>query len=284
MGGHTRTILLVEDGSEAVRQPHADSEAFFRDVLQGSYLKQRELELKVAIDDDCLHELSGVTPGEFACIVFASNALIRSDGPIARAFQNCQEDIERYIGSGGCVVILHQSFPGEVWEPSFLKFLGPVRVNSRSDPSTPLAAQWRGTPLVAQFPNQVTAANLREQPGSACWRASFPLFYSHLVLADDVDLTPLLWTESDHRVLMAEMRSGGRLIMCTAPIDWAREANLTENILAYLLDGLPEVVVTGCSNVLPATTSLAMARLRSQTSVFDLRDSQPAGAASRKPS
>ena len=100
-------IALIQDGTEVARQWIADVAAVF-DRCCGSLSERgvEEFALSVFTDEDAAYLLDGLDRDEWACLVFASNALL--SGQIESALERHRASVHRYVDAGGGVVVLHQ--------------------------------------------------------------------------------------------------------------------------------------------------------------------------------
>ena len=91
-------IALIQDGTEVGRQEHADVADFVRSCCWRLGDSQDAYRLETFVDEAAGHLLDGVTPSEFACLVFASNALV--SGAVASAVEVSKLDLQKFTASG----------------------------------------------------------------------------------------------------------------------------------------------------------------------------------------
>ncbi|MDR1392841.1 MAG: hypothetical protein LBJ62_02565 [Bifidobacteriaceae bacterium] len=239
-----RTVLVIQDGSEIVRQPHADSEQYLTELVERSHLAAAGVQVAFASDVDAAHALAGITPAEYACVVFSSNALIRTQGPVVQAIENRANEIERYVAAGGGLVFLHQGFAASTQAIKSLSFIDGVTWESRTDYTRPVRAKAPDPEAsLLRFPGSVELASLKENRDGS-WQGGFPLFYTAMSLAPTCQMTPVL--TSGHRTLLAVREHQlGRVALCALTADWARADTVLLNILTWVLEGPPQVLTVG---------------------------------------
>jgi hypothetical protein len=270
------SILVVQDGAEATRHAYADNESFLRQVISNNYLMERNLQLRVVVDEDCAFELAGITPDKYVCVIFSSNALIRQDGPIVRSVKKNAEDLAEYVRHGGGILVLHQSFADEELQVNLFPMVGPYWLVDRGNDNIQDSVAWTAeSDTLARFPNMIGAAELSESGRDGHWVASFPLYYSWMVIDAESSLVPLIVSRTNSkRVLAAGAKAGGTVLITTIAVDWAESRVLTENFLSYVIDGLPRLVVVAERSEVPAEVALSLTKLNQQTSVLDLTQNE----------
>ena len=100
-------VALIQDGTEVARQRFADVGATFERcramLCEDGYTN---FSFTVFMDEEVDLLLDGIDPNNWACLVFASNAL-RSE-EVASALERRANDLRGYVTAAGGVVILHQ--------------------------------------------------------------------------------------------------------------------------------------------------------------------------------
>jgi len=100
-------IALVQDGAEVARQRYADVYGeFVRACNELSANRGLTFTLQVFTDDAVRFLLRGISPDEYSCVVFASNALLSNE--VCRAVAAYRQDFEDYLRAGGGLFLLHQ--------------------------------------------------------------------------------------------------------------------------------------------------------------------------------
>src|SRR5690349_3686187 len=104
-------IALVQNGAELARQRYADVYADFTRACEevSSINRGLTFTLQVFSDDNVRFLLRGLSPDEFSCIIFASNALQSND--VCEAVGAFRQDLEGYVRAGGGLLVLHQFRP-----------------------------------------------------------------------------------------------------------------------------------------------------------------------------
>lgn len=272
MEAERRRILLVQDGSELVRQRHADTARYFENLLANGYLATRNIQVSTVLDSKVDQALAGIDPADFACVVLSSNALIRPDGAIRQSFERRKPDLERYVRGGGGIVSFHQSF-AENELTIDIPGIGQVTTVARRDYRTAERGVFaRSASSLKHFPNELDESEFVESEDSL-WRGNFPLAYRELSVAADSSLEPVIEFAGGGALLLAGGHQG-RAVTTSMPCDWAQFDSLIENILAYVIDGLPEVVILGRGDSSdPADTQLTLSRFSGEMPVMRLNDS-----------
>lgn len=249
-------VLLICDGSEMVRQRHADTVRFFENVVQTGVLAER-VALTVVHEDGVDTELAGIVRDEYRCVIFASNALARTDGRVSLAVQRRATDLLRYVEGGGSLVILHQSLGSGPQELLGSALSAPVFTAPRTSFDSRWELQWSEDCSLTSHPNRLDHSRFAEsEPGE--WRSGFPLAYQTLSAEAGAGWRPVA-SAGDETLVMAH-EGHGRVIVCSLPLDWAREVEFTQNLLVHAIYGLPTIVVVSPTEP-PAPMRLDLARL-----------------------
>lgn len=251
-------VALIQDGTEVARQRFADVAACFercRELLDRDRFSN--FELGVFTDGDVSALLEHISPVEWNCVVFASNALLSAR--IDEALAAHERDMQNYVRGGGGIVVLHQMMqdgrrhriPHEL-SPSII-----ARPND--DPATTLE-RVDERDILLRYPISVACDMLRDL-GEAELRASrrnapneLPkLFYTWLDANSlPSQLKPVLRTR-DGRVILARSVDycEGRVVVSTMPLDWQQQrpgqadatCGLLANIVRYAAAGVPRRLV-----------------------------------------
>jgi hypothetical protein len=229
-------IALVQDGTEVARQRYADVlERFLRCRDELSSTRGLDFSLQVFTDDAVRFLLSGISPEEFDCIVFASNALL-SEG-VMRSLARHRVELRRYVSAGGGLLVLHQVRPSldDVLPPDVC----PRLVDRTARPGVEVHADVPDD-VTLRYPKSVALDRLAEgQDGSGPSR----LYWKALV-RDSMPqkLRPILSAgDGGSEVLLARTVSGipERVVVAPVPLDWHDSIELLVNAIRYVSLGEP---------------------------------------------
>jgi hypothetical protein len=229
-------IALVQDGTEVARQRYADVlERFLRCREQLSSTRGLDFSLEPFTDDRVRFLLSGISPEEFDCIVFASNALL-SDG-VMRSVARHRGELRRYVRSGGGLLVLHQVRPS--LDDVLPADVCPRLVDRSSRPGVEVRAD-APDDVTLRYPESVALDRLAErQDGSGPSRLYWKAFGRDSM---PQKLRPVLSAgDGGSEVLLARTVSGipERVVVATVPLDWHGSIELLVNAIRYVSLGEP---------------------------------------------
>jgi len=226
-------IALIQDGTEVARQWIADVAAVFERCCRSlSEYGVEEFALSIFTDEDAVYLLDGLDRDEWACLVFASNALL--SGQIEGTLERHRASVHRYVAGGGGVVVLHQ------WRDS----LAPLLPAELLPPT--VERDWSRTPTVLRaddehdvllhYPFPVDWRKLRDVEDAGP-RGTPSLFFKALDRGKlPGAMKPVLSGDGDEVVIS---RAGdhvrARVVVATAPLDWHAARPGQEEPMAALL-------------------------------------------------
>ena len=226
-------IALIQDGTEVARQWIADVEAVFECCRRSlSDYGVEEFALSVFTDEDATYLLDGLDRDEWACLVFASNALL--SGQIESALERHRASVQRYVDGGGGVVVLHQ------WRDSLApllpaELLPPTAERDWSAAPTALRADDEDDVLL-HYPFPVDWRTLRDVEDAGP-RGTRSLFFKVLDRGKLPGALKPVLSSGGGEVVVA--RAGdhvrARVVVATAPLDWHAARPGQEEATAALL-------------------------------------------------
>ena len=119
-----KSILVIYDALEMLRQPHADNHSFMESIISNLFLESQAYSLEFAHGNYAEEILNTLNEAKYDLIIFASNAIIRRDSNIYRILDKNKNSLENFIESGKSLVVFHQGFAGVNSEVDFLEFAG----------------------------------------------------------------------------------------------------------------------------------------------------------------
>ena len=230
-------IALVQDGAEVARQRYADVYGeFVRACNELSANRGLTFTLQVFTDDAVRFLLRGISPDEYSCVVFASNALLSNE--VCRAVAAYRQDFEDYLRAGGGLFLLHQfrSSLDDVLPPELCP-----RLVDRNTGSQGQAFADRPNDITLRYPKSCDLDGLRDDKYSSGLKH---LYWKSL---ERRSMPELLWpvlsaqTVGGPEVLMARTVSGiqERVVVATVPLDWLGQVDLLANAIRYVSLGEP---------------------------------------------
>lgn len=251
-------IALIQDGTEVTRQRFADVSGVFRECC-GRLGEERfvEFSLEQRTDDEVGPLLDGVDPAEWACLVFASNAL--QSGAIADALKEQRAHLHRYLAEGGGLVVLYQAranlsllLPSEL-RPEFGERLsergvGQARAGDADD-------------ILVRYPHRVPWETLRDYGLEELARVREAGHGSELQSLFHNIVTPNGLPPSFKKVLVTDLQEvlvartyehvAARVVVATIPLDWQSTrpdqaeatGNLLLNAIRFACLGVPKRLV-----------------------------------------
>jgi hypothetical protein len=231
-------VALIQDGTEVARQRYADVSELFRACCEDlSSARGLQFSLHTFVDDSVRLLLNGITPDEFDCMVFASNALLSDK--VSDAVANHSRELEQYVRTGGGMLLLHQFRPSlsDVLPEELCPKLVDRGVIEETKAVSDVEVE---DDVILHYPNRVLLESLadgkhRLGPSRLYWKAlsagSLPQ-----------KLRPILRASSDpSEVLLARSVAGipERVIVTVVPLDWQGNVELLGNLIRYASLGEP---------------------------------------------
>jgi hypothetical protein len=233
-------IALIQNGTEITRQLAGVVETFEACCHELSDGRFTEFSSKLFLDEEVGFLLDGIDSEEWACLVFASNALI--PGEVEDALELRREHMRNYVSSGGGVIVLHQ------WRDTLAPVLPsgvlPTLVSRTSKRGTASARALDPGDVLLNYPATVSWPVLRDLKDDELRTEQGPaselesLFFKAL----DPDtlpasLKPVLASPRGELVLVrTQDHVRERVVIATMPLDWqgARpgQADATTSLLA----------------------------------------------------
>lgn len=235
-----KSILVVYDYLETLRQPHADIHKYFEKILKDFF---DEVDLFYQCDytygNKAVEILNNIDDLRYDLIIFSSNAIIRREGDIFKILSKNKKRIENYIKSGNSIIFFHQGFSGESAEVDFLEFTGIKKFEYAKHSNSNEDIIFNVNSNIFKTPNIIN----KEHICNMLKLSEFPLSYFEIVLDEnysDFNSTNSLGVRDNSIILNYE--NNGRLVVSLYPVDWIRDDKLFQNILYYVLFGVPELV------------------------------------------
>jgi len=229
-------IAIIQDGTEVARQTYADVNRGFEDACELLSRDGLDFSAQVSTDEAVAYLLDGIDPEEYACVVFASNALL--SGQIDRALQRHRSHVLDYMHRGGGIVVLHQ----------FSKSLSSVLPEELDIALAPRTrGDWQAQAvacdaddILLHFPACIDVSKIRdgmdEGPPSLFYikvaRESLPKAYKPVLSCGD---ELLIVRTYDHVT--------PRIVVATMPLDWQRCVGLLAGAIRYACFGPPRRLV-----------------------------------------
>ena len=245
-------ILVISDPLESGRQIHSDGGSFLRAVIT-EHSVLGPVTLSTPAEDEVADELRDLSSQETAAVIFETNSLRHPDSIVARAVDDCTEQLSQYLQDGGGILVLHQFVRDR---PVLELSTDTVTFTEHHGQVLPLAVD---TPRsVLEVPHRVDErskppAGSSSQLGElVSWLAldAEQLAGSEVVLRS-AQGSPLLSVSS------AEV--SGRLAVSALPLDWHRWRDLLANAVRYVALGDPQVIVWGGTDQYEPTIERALA-------------------------
>lgn len=237
-----KSILVIYDALEMLRQPHADNHSFMESIISNLFLESQAYSLEFAHGNYAEEILNTLNEAKYDLIIFASNAIIRRDSNIYRILDKNKNSLENFIESGKSLVVFHQGFAGVNSEVDFLEFAGAKQWVCADTQSANVDFSVNLEHPIMQFPNRISKQNFIDNIN----KSQFYLCYNGIELpsdAADSRISKAVWLESPTQcVALMTYENIGRLVLCPYPADWIKDGALASNILYYAIYGLPKIV------------------------------------------
>jgi hypothetical protein len=253
-------FALIQDGTETTRQRFADVLGCFKRCASDlSDQRFSQFSFEVFTDERVGALLETVDPDEWACLVFASNALL--SGEVENAVTAQAEPLHEYLAAGGGLVVLHQQ--RDDLAPLLPDDMLPElreRTSARGATSTEPAAGAQAD-VVLRYPDAVDWTCLRDiRPDEvaalrdAGHALELPSFFFKVIEGTSLPaaLRPVL-VSSAGEVLVCRSQDyvAGRVVVATPPLDFqsARPGpgdatrQLLANAIRYAALGRPRRLV-----------------------------------------
>ena len=232
------TIALIQNGAEVARQRYADVYGDFVRACEELSSANRGLTftLQVFPDDAVRFLLRGISPDEFSCVIFASNALLSNE--VCQAVATFRQQLEEYIRAGGGLLVLHQFrpsldgvLPADIC-PRLVERQGGGPVQAFADLPNDITLRYPNCALLDGLKDDVYGSGLKRLYWESLERRSMP-----------EKLRPILsaGAAGGPEVLLARTVSGirERVIVSTLPLDWLGQVELLANAIRYVALGEP---------------------------------------------
>lgn len=261
-------ILVVEDSVEAMRQPHADRRQFFQQVAEDTVKGELEAQVEFVSGRRAQQVLSVLDETAYAMVIFASNAIIRRDGPIFRCLEKHKHQLRQFVESGRSVVIFHQGFAGNESSADFLAFAGGAHWEAR--PAEQALNSFEKVTLdeshpLLNFPGKIGASHFVESE-TGLLESGFPLCYFGVIPSEGHagSLQPVIKLEGLGLCALGVYDTlNGSVIFCPYPADWALDYALVGNIFSFCLFGPPKTLAASFQgSVSPRTGYLRVLKSR----------------------
>lgn len=269
-----KRVAIIQDSIEVMRQPWADVGEFFARVVDRSGLSRGDVTIGAVADNDVYSLLASINREPWSLLIFTSNCLLRREGPIWQAVEDRAADIKQFIAEGGAVLILQQAYDDDGRTLPFLPDGAELAVRIRPEPFAPIQAD----EIHIEADSMLAAPHLIEsiayqESESVMWRGALPLYYRCTDVASSPGFEAVMSVPDGALIARLRPPSGPGLISCNIPIDWARDEELTRNLIEACLFGDPQLVVFSYPD--PARNSVIQARLKNSTSAgaFELPES-----------
>ena len=222
-------FAVIQDGTETVRQRFADVVDCYKtcaaDLSDGRFV---QFSFEVFTDERVGPLLEALDPDDWACVVFASNALL--SGEVEDAVTRRPERLHGYVQAGGGLVVLHQQRDdlSPLLPPDMLPLMA-ERTSKRGATAT-RPADGAEADLLLRFPGPVEWSCLRDigpdeldTLRGAGRAVELPSFFFKVLDRDGLpaSLKPVLVSTTGEVVICrAQDHVDARVVLATPPLDW----------------------------------------------------------------
>jgi len=233
-------FAVIQDGTELARQTDADITGCYEECSELLSADGTPFAVTVFTDEAVGFLLDRIDPGEYQCLVIASNAL--NSGQVEQAVERRKTELRRYLDRGGGIVVLHQAT--ESLAAVLPEDLCPDivdRASERGRDSADSAVPYDADDVLLHYPATVAVDRFFDG-GFAVGPPS--LFYKDLRAESLPEtLKPVLVYGDEVLVARTYDHVPERVVVATLPLDWQRAVDLLSNAIRYAALGGPRRLV-----------------------------------------
>lgn len=232
-------FALLQNGSDVARHQRSDVNVAYDECAGAlSAAVGVHFSFESFFDEAVGPMLDGLTIDDFACLVFASNALL-SDA-LRRGTERRLPLLHRFVEEGGGIVMLHQ------WRDSLKPFLAenllPALATRRSEQDRESARRVGRDDGLLHFPFEVDLAAMHDRRHDLAPERLFFKAISPRSLPPK--LKPVLAKSEDELLLVrSDDHTGEHVVVSTVPLDWQRNTALLCNTILFACSGQPRRLV-----------------------------------------